>query len=91
MALYYDCPECNAYNLSQIFIDERYQHKGYGKLALKLILERMRKENRFDTVTLCYVEGNHEAKILFERLGFKYIDKDEDEIIMERKLDYVSI
>ena len=31
MALYYGCPEMDAYDLSQIFIDERFQGKGYGK------------------------------------------------------------
>lgn len=86
MALYYDCPGCNVYSLSQYLLMKDTNIKD-----MELILSRMRKENRFDTVILCYVEGNHEAKILFERLGFKYIDKDEDEIIMERKLDYVSI
>ena len=44
MALYYDCDELQAYDFSQLFIDERYQGRGYGKMAAKLILDRMRKE-----------------------------------------------
>ena len=29
MAMYYDCDELNAYDFSQLFIDERYQGKKY--------------------------------------------------------------
>lgn len=29
MGLYYDCPELKGYDFSQIFIDRRYQGKGY--------------------------------------------------------------
>ena len=42
MGLYYDCPERNAYDFSQFFIDERYQGKGYGKAAAKAVLEAMK-------------------------------------------------
>ena len=36
MALYYDCPELGEYVLSQLFIDERYQGRGYGRAATTL-------------------------------------------------------
>lgn len=83
MALYYDCPQLNAYDFSQLFIDERYQGKGYGKVATQLIIDRMKQERRFEKIVLCYVEGNEGAKVLFESLGFKHTgDVDEDEITM---------
>lgn len=83
MALYYDCPQLNAYNFSQLFIDERYQGKGYGKEATQLIIDRMKEERRFEKIVLCYVEGNEGARVLFESLGFKHTgDVDEDEITM---------
>ena len=83
MALYYDCPTLNAYDFSQLFIDERYQGKGYGKEAAQLLIDRMKQERRFEKIVLCYVEGNEGARVLFERLGFKHTgDVDGDEITM---------
>lgn len=83
MGLYYDCPQLNAYDFSQLFIDERYQGKGYGKEATQLIIDRMKQERRFEKIVLCYVEGNEGARVLFENLGFKHTgDVDGDEITM---------
>lgn len=87
MALYYDCDEINAFDFSQLFIDERYQGKGYGTEAAKQILDRMKKDSKFDKVVLCYIEGNEAAKRMYEKLGFHLTgERDEDEIIMERML-----
>ena len=84
MALYYDCPELGEYVLSQLFIDERYQGRGYGKTAAKLILDKMQAEGKFRKVGLCYVEGNDAAKAMYEGLGFYHTgEADEDEIVME--------
>ena len=84
MALYYDCKPLNAYDFSQLFIDDRYQGKGYGKEAARLIIDRMKQEGRFEKIILCYVEENEGARVLFESLGFQYTgDVDGDEITME--------
>lgn len=83
MAMYYDCPELEAYDLSQLFIDCRYQGKGYGKAATALILERMKQERRYQKVILCYIEGNDTARRLYESFGFVTTDRDGDEIGME--------
>ena len=87
MALYYDCPELQAYDFSQLFIDKNYQGYGYGKNAARLILDKMSSEGKYDKVVLCYIEGNEVAKAMYESLGFYHTgDADEDEIIMEMKL-----
>ena len=86
MGLYYDCPEMDAYDLRQFFIDARYQGKGYGKEAVRLCLEEMRLLGRFDKVVLCYVEGDEAARRLYESFGFVQGDRDGDEITMEMKL-----
>ena len=39
MGMYHDCPDLDAFDLSQLFIDERYQGKGYGKAATKNLYE----------------------------------------------------
>lgn len=86
MGLYYDCPERNAYDFSQFFIDERYQGKGYGKAAAKAVLEAMKQDGKYDKTVLCYIEGDEAARRLYESIGFVEIDRDEDEIIMELEL-----
>ena len=83
MGLYYDLPEMECYDFSQIFIDERYQGQGYGKEAIKLVLDTMKADGKYNKVTLCYIEGNETAKKLYESFGFVETDRDEDEIIME--------
>ena len=90
MALYYyyfDDDGRGAYDFSQLFIDERYQGRGFGTKAAEMILDLMREDGRFDTVTLCYIEGNDEARRLYEKLGFTHTgEADGDEIIMEKRL-----
>ena len=44
MGMYHDCPELNAYDLSQLFIDERYQGRGYGRTATKKVLDAMKQD-----------------------------------------------
>ena len=87
MGMYHDCPELDAYDLSQIFIDERYQGKGYGKVSTKLVLDAMKQDGKYSKTVLCYIEGNDAAKKLYEGFGFVEIDRDEDEIIMELHID----
>ena len=83
MGLYYDLPEMGCYDFSQFFIDERYQGKGYGKEATKMVLDALRADGKYNKVSLCYIEGNEGAKKLYESFGFVETDRDEDEIIME--------
>ncbi len=88
MALYYDCEELKAYDFSQLFIDERYQGRGYGIEAAGLILGMMTEDGRFDKVILCYIDGNEAAKNMYEKLGFYLTgERDGDEIIMEKILN----
>lgn len=86
MGLYYDLPEMECYDLSQIFIDERYQGRGYGKAATRLVLDALKQDGKYNKVDLCYIEGNDAAMKLYEQFGFVEIDRDEDEIILELKL-----
>ncbi len=86
MGLYYDCPERNNYDFSQLFIDQRFQGRGYGKAAVRLILDEMRKDGKYAKVTLCYVEGNHAARKMYENFGFTEISHDWDEVFMEMPL-----
>lgn len=86
MVLYHDEDSLDAYIFSEILIDERFQGKGYGSAATKLVLDRMKEDGRYQKVVLCYIEGNDAAKNLYEQFGFVETDRDDDEIIMELSL-----
>ena len=87
MALYYDCDEQNAFDFSQLFIDERYQGNGFGAEAAQQILKMMETDGKYEKVILCYIDGNEAAKDMYEKLGFHLTGVcDEDEIIMEKRL-----
>ena len=67
------------YDLQQFMIGREYQRRGYGFLALQLILDELRKENHYDYVELCVKKEDTEAIRLYEKCGFRdsgYIDED---------------
>lgn len=86
MGMYLDDPEKEAYDFCQLFIDKNYQGRGYGKAAVQLVLEKMRKEGKYQKVSMCYVEGNDASRKLFEQFGFVEVSHPWDEIFMERIL-----
>ena len=86
MGMYLDDPEKEAYDFCQLFIDRRYQGRGYGKAAVRLVLEEMRKEGKYQKVSMCYVEGNDASRKLFAQFGFVEVSHPWDEIFMERML-----
>ena len=87
MALYYDLEELQAYNFSQLFIDHRYQQRGYGAESVRLILQRMKTDGMFHKVVLCYVDGDEPARKLYEKFGFRLTgEAEENEIVMELTL-----
>ncbi len=86
MVLFFDDPERESYDLSQIFIDKRYQGRDYGKAAVQLVLDQMRQDGKYDKVTMCYVEGNDASQKLFEQFGFVEVSHEWDEIFMEMNL-----
>lgn len=83
MGLYHDEESLNGYIFSELLIDERFQSKGYGKAATKIVLDCMKNDGKYNKVFLCYIEGNDAAKALYEKFGFIEIDRDGNEIIME--------
>jgi len=86
MGLYYDIPEWECYDFSQLFIDERYQGRGYGRAAVALVLDALRRDGAYSRVVLCYIEGNAAARRLYESFGFVECGRDGDEIEMELRL-----
>jgi diamine N-acetyltransferase len=67
---YCDQFEIMAYNLCYLFIDRRYQRKGYGFKAIQLLLEKLRQEKKFNKVSVTLFDSNDVARKLYEKAGF---------------------
>ena len=70
-------PVC--YELQQFMIDKDQQGKGYGSEALKLILDSLKKEHKYDCVEVCVKMEDVQAIHVYEKAGFVdtgYIDED---------------
>lgn len=68
-------PAC--YHLCQFLIDQRFQGRGYGQSALKLVLAHCRREGRFPRVEVCVKKENTAAIHVYEKAGFRdtgYVD-----------------
>lgn len=94
MALIYEEPDYEEYEFSQFFIDARYQGRGFGLEAARQIVDMLREDGKYEKVCLCYIDGDDAARNLYEKLGFRHVefeDEEEDdecpeEIIMQLKL-----
>ena len=62
-------PAC--YELQQFMIDEKHQRHGYGREALKKILEHLRREGQYDCVEVCVRADDEAALRLYESEGFR--------------------
>ena len=73
--------EDNCYELCRFMIDRKFQGKGYGKKALALIVDEMKKNCPHDEIYLSVDPENFKAKHIYEQLGFistgKIIDEEE--------------
>lgn len=79
----------NNYNLWRLMIDKKYQHKGYGKGAVKLALDFIRTKpcGEAEYCWLSYEPDNIVAKKLYSSFGFVETgDSDGEELIAVFKL-----
>ena len=67
----------------RFMIGEAYQRKGYGREALRIVIEMVKESGHFDLIHLDYVEENHVARELYASFGFRENGEIEDgEIVM---------
>jgi diamine N-acetyltransferase len=64
------------YWIYRMMIDQKHQGKGYGKEAVQLVVDDIRKmkEDRHQTITLSYEPTNEHGKSVYEKMGFQEID-----------------
>lgn len=63
-------PEKKWVEIWRLMIDHRFQGKGYGRRAMELALEKIRRAGVFDRVQLYYMPRNEKARALYRNLGF---------------------
>ena len=62
----------------RMMIDKQHQGKGYGRQAMRALIERMRQLPGGHTIILNFVPANKGARRLYERLGFVIYEENED-------------
>ena len=65
------CEEEGFYELCRFMIDIRYQNRGYGTQALRMILDEMKSRFGCKEIFLSTGPGNVRAKHVYEKVGFR--------------------
>lgn len=72
------------YWIYRLMVDEHFQGLGYGKKALELTIEEIKKHAINHLIRISFEPANHIAKECYESLGFRNTGRfDGDEIIYE--------
>ncbi len=81
----YDYDE-ETYNIWHMMIDEKYQGKGYGSIAIKLCIDYIKSKpfgSSNDVILTCNID-NSIAIHIYEKIGFKDTgERDDDELVMK--------
>ncbi len=77
----------NKYWIMRVMVDHRQQGKGYGRAAMRLLLDRIRVIPGCDEVTISYEPDNEVARRLYASVGFR----ETGEIIEEEVVARLSL
>ena len=69
-------PAC--YELQQFMIDQRFQNRGYGKEALRLIIAVLHEKRKYPCIEVCVNKQDYIALHIYKQIGFSdtgYIDE----------------
>lgn len=81
----YDYDE-ETYNIWHMMIDEKYQGKGYGSIAIKLCIDYIKSKpfgSSKDVILTCNID-NSIAIHIYEKIGFKDTgERDDNELVMK--------
>jgi diamine N-acetyltransferase len=67
----------------RLMVDAKHQHRGVGRAAMLQVIEHVRRQGRFERLTISYVPGEGSPAPLYLSLGFRPTgEMDEDEIVM---------
>lgn len=72
----------------RLMVDARFQRRGIGRAALRLVVDHVRRKGLFDRLTLSHVPGEGGPEALYRSLGFEPAGEvDEGEVVMVLALD----
>jgi diamine N-acetyltransferase len=84
----YDDPQKPEYYLWRFMIANSYQGKGYGRRAMELLIEHVKRRPMAEELALSYVPGEGSPEGFYRGLGFEPTGKvDEGEIVMALRLN----
>ncbi len=76
-----------SYFLWRFMIDARYQGKGYGKEAIKLVINHVKSRPKAEELLLSHSKSDGNAGDFYKKFGFEYTGKViDDELVMSLKL-----
>jgi diamine N-acetyltransferase len=77
------------WSIWRVMIDARYQGRGYGRAAMKLLLARLRRESRgHQEILISFAPENVAAKALYVSLGFEDTGTlDEGELVYRLRVE----
>lgn len=77
--------------LDQMIIDEKYQGHGYGRGALKYLIDILSESGAYDFIRICYTSENFVAENLYRSMGFAINTNivDDEEIAMDYALNKI--
>ena len=58
------------YWIYRLMIDKRYQRRGYGREAMRMLIERIRADEEHRVIYISFEPENVAAQTLYESLGF---------------------
>lgn len=73
-----DGEEGPVYYLWRFMVDARYQRLGFGRRALELLIDHVKRRPNATELFLSYVPKEAGPKRFYEKLGFQHTGKEED-------------
>lgn len=70
------------YEICRMMIDRKHQRKGYGKQALRLVIDELRQKSDCNEIYLSTDPNNHRAINLYESFGFENTGEEIDDEIL---------
>ncbi|MDR2530505.1 MAG: GNAT family N-acetyltransferase [Oscillospiraceae bacterium] len=82
-------PDGDCCSFTDLQVADAFRGKGYGKAALRCVLEKFRRDGKYRRVRIHVNASNEAALNLYERSGFYatgFADLDHTLVVMERRI-----
>lgn len=89
--MYTITPDDGQFWIVRVLVDKQFQHQGYGRQAMVIMIDRMRQLPGCDAIYLDFHQDNTAARHLYESLGFVIVDKNDHEYIARLDLPTLSL